>query len=42
MRSWPQPYNSSWLLVTGGYLLMVHVRVFAGFVHLDVILLSTK
>jgi len=36
-------YNSSWLVVTGGYLLVVHVRVlhFARFVHLDVILLST-
>jgi len=37
-------YNSSWLVVTGGYLLLVHVRVlhFARFVHLHVILLSTK
>jgi hypothetical protein len=37
-------YNSVWLSVSGGYLLMVHVRVlhFARFVHLDVTLLSTK
>jgi len=37
-------YNSSWLVVTRGYLLLVHVRVlhFARFVHLHVILLSTK